>query len=96
MIEVWKVFHPDSTQFTYRGTQATNPKLRLYGIYLSKNWLHQTKSIKMCPYFVDHAGLSINILPLKEKQRPAVWRFRNTLLDEKSLIEYMTAIIQYY
>jgi hypothetical protein len=44
---------------------------------------------------VDHTVLSINILTLK-KQHPAVWRLRNMLLNDKSLIEYMTSIIQYY
>jgi hypothetical protein len=32
----------------------------------------------------------------KKKQRPAFWRFRNTLLDDKSLTDFMTTIIKYY
>jgi hypothetical protein len=85
-------FHPDSTQVTYRGNQTTNPKSRLDRIHISKNWLQQTNSIQICPYFVDHAGFSLNVLPFKKKQSSAVWRFRKTFLNDKSLIGFMTAI----
>jgi hypothetical protein len=36
--------------------------------YISDNWLHQTHSVHICPWFTDHAGLSLNILP-PTKQR---------------------------
>jgi exonuclease III len=95
-IDVWRRFHPDSNQFTYQGNQATKPKSRLDRIYVSENWLHQTHSAQICPWFADHAGLSLNILPSTEKQRPAFWRFKNTLLNDRSFTDYMTTIIKHY
>jgi exonuclease III len=96
MVDVWRRFHPDSNQFTYRGNQATHPKSRLDRIYISENGLHQTHTAKICPVFADHAGLSLDILPLKHKQRPAFWRFRNTLLNDKHFVDFILTIINYY
>jgi hypothetical protein len=64
--------------------------------HISENRLHQTNSAQICPYFADHAGLSLNILSPTKAHLAAFWRFRNALLNDKSLIDFMTAIIQYY
>jgi hypothetical protein len=95
VIDVWRKYHPESKQFTYQGNQITSPKSRLDRMYI-KNWLQQTNSIQICPYYVDHAGLALNILPHKEKHRSAVWKIKNNLLNGKSFTEYMTVIIEYY
>ena len=96
MIDVWRKYHPESKQFTYQGNQITSPKSRLDRIYIKKNWLQQTNSIEICPYFVDHAGLALNILPHKQNHRSDIWKIKNNLLNDKSFTEYMTVIIQYY
>jgi exonuclease III len=65
MIDVWKRFHPDSNQFTYRGNQTTKPKSRMDRIYISENWLHQRHSAQICPWF------SLNIPPpIKNNHQP--------------------------
>jgi hypothetical protein len=50
----------------------------------------------MLLYFADHSGLSLNTLPLTKAHRAAFWRFRNTVLNDKSSIDFMTTVIQYY
>ena len=96
MIDVWRTYHPENKQFTFQGNQITSPKSRLDTIYIKKNWLQQTNSIRICPYFIDHAGLVLNILPHRENHRSDIWKIKNNLLNDKSFTEYMTAIIQYY
>jgi hypothetical protein len=76
--------------------QAASPKSRLDRIHIYENRLHQTKSSQICPYFVDHAGLSLNILPPTKAHRAAFWRFRSALLNHKSLIDFVITIIQFY
>jgi exonuclease III len=96
LIDVWRSFHPESKQFTYCGNQSTHPRSRLDRIYISKTWIHRTHSAYICPYFVDHAGLSINLLPHQEKHRPAFWRFQNHLLNDTCFMDFTTTITKYY
>jgi exonuclease III len=96
MVDVWRSFHPESNQFTYLGNQTTHPKSRLDRFYISKHCLHQTHSVHICPYFADHAGLSLNIITPSEKHRPAFWRFRNKHLNDPFFNDIATALIQYY
>ena len=58
MIDVWRTYHPENKQFTFQGNQITSPKSRLDRIYIKKNWLQQSNSIRICPYFIDHAVTS--------------------------------------
>jgi hypothetical protein len=96
LIDVWRRLHPESNQYTYRGNQSTHPKSRLDRIHISKQWIHQTHSPQICPPFADHAGFSINLVPLQRKQRSTLWRFKNQLLNDNALNDIITTIIKYY
>jgi exonuclease III len=91
MIDIWRRFHPDSKHFTYRGNQATSPKSRLDRIRISENWLHQTNSVQICPYFADHAGYT----PIHESAR---YSFLETQkhAPQWHISDFMITIIQYY
>jgi hypothetical protein len=71
------------------GIKASSQKSRLDSIYISENWLHGTISSQIRPYFVDHAILSLNVLPPTKVHHAAFWRFRNSLLNEKSLFDFI-------
>jgi exonuclease III len=67
LIDVWRRNYPESKQYTYSKNQPNHPKSRLDRIYISKQWIHQTHSPQICPIFVDHAGLSLNLRPPQKK-----------------------------
>jgi hypothetical protein len=96
LTDVWRRLHPDSNQFTYSGTQANNPKSRLDRLYISEQWLHLVASANICPYFADHAAVSLNIPSPVRPRCAAYWRLKNTLLNDKTLTSYIKTIIQYY
>jgi hypothetical protein len=96
LIDVWRRFHLENNQYTYRGNQKNNPKSRLDRIYISDNWLHQIHSAQICPGLqTTQDSPSIYCHPRK-KQRPPFWRFRNTLLNDKYFVDCITTVIKYY
>jgi hypothetical protein len=48
------------------------------------------------PYFADHVAVSLNIHSHVKPHHTAYWRLKNTLLNDKTLINYMKTIIHYY
>jgi exonuclease III len=97
LVDVWRRSHPNSKQYTYRGNQSTQPQSRLDRIYITEQWAHQTHSAQICPYFADHAGLTVVITPPPpHKQSPRIWRFQNRLLNDQEFIDIMKNIINHY
>jgi exonuclease III len=96
LIDVWREHHPNSMQFTYRGNQRTQPQSRLDRIYITKHGIHRTHSAQICPYFADHAGLTVVITTTPQTKQPRTWRFQNRLLNDQDYIDIIKNTIHHY
>lgn len=94
--DVWRVFNPNSTQFTFRGLQQNHPMARLDRIYIKKRDLNLTTSIQIIPAFSDHSAVIMKIIGSKPKYKPPYWKLDTTLLKSEEYQEIITNILNYF
>lgn len=96
LTDIWREFHPQELQFTYRGHQNNFPMARLDRFYIQNKDMHLVQSSKIIPSFSDHDGLRINLHTAESNYRTAYWKFDPTSLQSNDYIYYIKNIISHY
>ena len=87
LIDIWREMNPDKRRFSWRRCQPLQQS-RIDYFLISKILVnsHRVQKAEIDPGVRSvHSAISLGVLVAGGKRGPGLWRFNNTLLDNKQL-----------
>jgi len=94
LYDVWREAHPEKQQFTWR---RTNPSVacRLDFFLLQSSFKSKVISTDIRPAVrTDHQGVMVQITTLHEGRGPGLWRFNNSLCQDKNYRKFLKQTVE--
>ena len=96
LIDVWRNFNPDKSQFTYGGLQNNHPMAKLDRIYIKNKFLNQVSCSEIISSFSDHAGVTLKLNTTQPNYKPPYWKLDPTLLKSTEFQNIVKNIITHF
>ena len=95
LVDIWRIQHPNESQFTWRRKRPTIIQCRL-DFFLVSDTLHTmiTNSNITYGHRSDHSLISITITPESFDRGPGYWKLNCSLLQDKDYIKTIKTLIE--
>ena len=95
LVDIWRVEHPSTRQYTWRSNTKPRVQCRLDYFIISETITGNIKRNKILPGFMsDHSGININLATTKTKKGKGFWKFNNELLLNEIFVLEMREMLK--
>lgn len=97
LLDIWRVFHPDTFQFTFKRLEPQVTMSRIDFFLISQGLRTYVNNCRIIPrYITDHCMLEL-VVNLEDNPRgPGYWKFNNLQLADKDFVELINKTIDDY